>query len=77
MPCFWHVWCHVRGMFCGLNWEDNVAGGQGLFWVKNWYVPELPRSYLARRCVESTLLRGLAQICSPRVCNCVGFHPIA
>ena len=19
------------GMFCGLNWEDNVAGGQGLF----------------------------------------------
>ena len=31
MPCFWHVWYHVRGMFCGLNWEDNVAGGQELF----------------------------------------------
>ena len=31
MPCFWHVWYHVRGMFCGLNWEDIVAGGQGLF----------------------------------------------
>ena len=28
MPMFW---CHVRGMFCGLNWEDIVAGGQGLF----------------------------------------------
>ena len=28
MPCFWHDWYHVRGMF----WEDNVAGGQGLFW---------------------------------------------
>ena len=24
MPC-----C---GMFCGLKWEGNVAGGQGLFW---------------------------------------------
>ena len=32
MPCFWHVWYHVRGMFCGLNWEDNVVGGQELFW---------------------------------------------
>ena len=31
MPCSWHVWYHVRGMFCGLNWEDNVAGGQELF----------------------------------------------
>ena len=30
MSCFWHVWYHVRWMFCGLNWEDNVAGGQGL-----------------------------------------------
>ena len=24
------ILCHVFGMFCGLNWEDNVAGGQGL-----------------------------------------------
>ena len=32
MLCFWHVWFHVCGMFCGLNWEDNVVGGQGLFW---------------------------------------------
>ena len=31
MLCFWHVWCHVCGMFCGLNWEDIVVGGQGLF----------------------------------------------
>ena len=31
MPCFWHVLCHVCDMFCGFNWEDNVAGGQGLF----------------------------------------------
>ena len=26
-----HVLCRVCGMFCGLNWEDIVAGGQGLF----------------------------------------------
>ena len=31
MPCFWHIWCRVCGMFCGLNWEDNVADGHGLF----------------------------------------------
>ena len=31
MPCFWHVLCRVCGMFCDLNWEDIVAGGQGLF----------------------------------------------
>ena len=31
MPYFWHVLYHVRGMFCGLNREDNVAGGQRLF----------------------------------------------
>ena len=32
MPClFQHVWYYVRGMFCGLNWEDNVVDGQGLF----------------------------------------------
>ena len=31
MPCFWYVLCRVCDMFCILNWEDNVAGGQGLF----------------------------------------------
>ena len=31
MPCFWHVLCHVCGVFCCVNWEDLVAGGQGLF----------------------------------------------
>ena len=31
MSWFWHVWCRVCGMFCGLNWEDIVACGQGLF----------------------------------------------
>ena len=25
------VLCHVYGMFCGLNWEDIVAGGKGMF----------------------------------------------
>ena len=30
-----------------------------------------------RYCVEATLLRGWAQICNPRVRNCVGFHAIA
>ena len=25
------VLCLVFRMFCGLNWEDIVAGGQGLF----------------------------------------------
>ena len=24
-------WCRVCGILCGLNWEDIVAGGQGLF----------------------------------------------
>ena len=33
MPCFWHVWCRVCGMFCGLNWENIVADGQGLFLI--------------------------------------------
>ena len=25
-------WCRVFGILCGLNWEDVVAGGQGLIW---------------------------------------------
>ena len=24
-------WCRVCGISCGINWEDIVAGGQGLF----------------------------------------------
>ena len=48
------VLCHVYGMFCGLNWEDILAGGKGLFWDgfgSKWCVLELPRSSLARNCV--------------------------
>ena len=58
------VLCRVFGMFCGLNWNDIVAGGLGLFWDgfgSKWCVPELPRSSLARCCVEATLLSGWAQ----------------
>ena len=58
------VLCRVFGMFCGLNWNDIVAGGLGLFWDgfgSKWRVPELPRSSLARYCVEATLLSGWAQ----------------
>ena len=61
MPCFWHILCRVCGMFCGLNWEDIMAGGQGLFrdgFMSKWRVPELLRSSLARCCVEATLLHG-------------------
>ena len=48
------VLCHVYDMFCGLNWEDIVAGGKGLFrdgFGSKWRVLELPRSSLARNCV--------------------------
>ena len=41
-------------MFCGLNWEDIVAGGKGSFrdgFGSKWLVLELPRSSLARICV--------------------------
>ena len=41
-----------------------MAGGQGLFrdgFGSKWHVPELPRSSLARCCVEVVLLRGWAQ----------------
>ena len=31
MSCLWHVFCHVCGMFCVLNWEDIVADGKWLF----------------------------------------------
>ena len=58
------VLCCVFAMFCGLNWEDIVASGQGLFqdgFESKWRVSELPRSSLARCCVEATLLCGWAQ----------------
>ena len=48
------VLCHVYDMFCGLNWEDIVAGGKGLFrdgLESKWRVLELLRSSLARNCV--------------------------
>ena len=64
VSCLWHVLCRVCGMFCGLNWEDIVASGQGLFqdgYGSKWRVLELPRSSLARYCVEAMLLRGWAQ----------------
>ena len=45
--------CHGYEMFCGLNWEDIVADGKGLFqdFGSKWCVLELPRSSLARNCV--------------------------
>ena len=48
------VLCHGYGMFCGLNWEDIVAGGKGLFrdgFGSKWRVLELPRSFPARNCL--------------------------
>ena len=42
------------GMFCGLNWEDIVFGGKGLFrdgFGSKWRVLEQSRSSLARNCV--------------------------
>ena len=50
------VLCHGYGMFCGLNWEDIVAGGKGLFrdgFRSKWHVLELPRSSLARNCLAA------------------------
>ena len=48
------VLCHVYDMFCGLNWEDIVTGGKGLFqdgFGSKWRAMEMPRSSLARNCV--------------------------
>ena len=54
MSCLWHVLCLVCGMFYGLNWEDILAGGKGLFsgwfWVKA-ACTEATKSSLARYCV--------------------------
>ena len=73
VPCLWHVLWPQLGGYCG-RWTRDVSRW---FQVKIWRILELPRSSLARRCVEATLLRGWAQICNPRVHNCVGFHAIA
>ena len=73
VPCLWHVLWPQLGGYCG-QWTRAVPGW---FRVKHWRVPEFPRSYLARQCMEATLLRGWAQIFSPLVRNCVGFHAIA
>ena len=59
VPCLWHVLLPQLGGYCG-RWTRAVPGW---FRVKNWLVPELPRSSLARRCVEM-LLHGWAQICN-------------
>ena len=45
---------HGYGMFCGLNWEDVVASGKGLFrdgFRSKWHVLKLPRSSLGCNCV--------------------------
>ena len=50
-------------MFCGLNWEDIVAIGKGLFWDgfgSKWRVLEMPRSSSPRSSVAR---------------NCVVLHP--
>ena len=60
VPCLWHVLSPQLGGYCG-RWTRAVLGW---FRVKNWRVPELPRSSLARRCLEATLLHGWAQICN-------------
>ena len=73
---------HVFGMFCAVFLACFVASIGRIMWPmdkgcsamvlgQNWHVPKLPRSSLARWCVEATLLRGWAQNCSPRVRNCV------
>ena len=82
------VLCRVFGMFGAVFMACFVASIGRILWQvdkgcfgmvsdQNWHVPELPRSSLARSCVEPMLLRGWAQNCSPRVRNCVGFHGIA
>ena len=86
IPTFGVILGLVVGWFYGVFLACFVASIRRIMWPmdkgcsgmdKNWRVPELPRSSLAHQCVESTLFRGWAQICSPRVPNCVGFHAIA
>ena len=60
VPCLWHVVWPQLGGYCG-QWTRAIPGW---FLVKTLRVPELPKSSLARRCVEATLLHGWAQNCS-------------
>ena len=51
MSRLWHFLCRVYGMFCGLNWDDIVVGGKGLFrncFGSKWCLIELPRSSLCK-----------------------------
>ena len=81
MPCFWHVLCLVCGMFCGLNWEDIVADGQGLFRVGFGSKIGVYRScqgalWHAGAWKPRYCMAGLKN-CSPQARNRVGFHAIA
>ena len=69
VPCLWHVLWSQLGGYCS-RWTRAVPG-----WirVKNWCVPELPRSSLARRCVEATLLHGWAKKLRPSGTQSRGF----
>ena len=74
MPCLWNILCRVYGMFCGLNWEDIVAGGKGLF--PGWLRVKMVCTGAAKE-VSGMLLRGWASKCSSQVRNCVRFGAIA
>ena len=76
------VLCRVFGMFGAVFLACFVAsirrkmwpvdkGCSGMVSGQNWHVPELPRSSLARWCVEATLLCGWVQNCSSLACSCV------
>ena len=77
-------WCRVFGISCGLNWEDIVVGGQGLFRVENGRVSELPRllwhavAWNPRRSVAGCLLWH-AVAWNPRrsVAGCHFWHAVA
>ena len=54
IPTFRLILGWFYAMFCGLNWEDTVAGGKGLFrdvFESKWFVLKLLRTSLARNCV--------------------------
>ena len=67
------VLCRVFGMFCVVFVACFVASIRKIMWPvdkgcygmvsgQNWHAPEMPRSSLARWCVEATLLRGWAHL---------------
>ena len=76
------VLCPVFGMFCAVFVECFVASIERIMWPvdkgcsgivsgQNRRVSELPRSSLARWCVEATLLLGWAQNCSSLARSCM------